>query len=138
MSVHSYTRLETIPVPQLTDPRFENIAERTYELERATNNVLDAANNVHNNINRDKETANKRLEHCKTVQDSWQKFMSITGGAIIALISLEVVKGGWQLWKWSRKRREETEFHGRDEDTKSLGFSSRKRLHPREWKVSQI
>ena len=126
---------------RLLDPQLQDVADYLRTVEGYAEDEITDANDALQKIEHWKKAVDSRIVAAKEIQDVWIHVATIVGSAIAVLVGLEVVTGGWRLFKWFKRspKKSKTESKLRGEYEVPLDGqvrSSKRRLHSREWKVS--
>jgi hypothetical protein len=126
---------------KLLDPQLQDVADYLRIVEGLADDEITEANDAFRKIEHGKMVMDARIAAAKEIQGIWIHVATIVGSAIAVLVGLEVVTGGWQLFKWfkrSRKKAKTVSKLGGEYEVPLDGqvLLSKRRLHSREWKVS--
>lgn len=82
------------------------------------------------------ERTGRRIEQLEEVQMASAKYWTIVGSTVGVLIGIKLVSGGWNFWKWLKQRKKMIPEAKNSQDEHGRVESSERRLHPRDWNIS--
>ena len=138
ISLDPDTKLDGVPKRKIfLDSRLARPAERVKEATAIRNQLCLLCNDVDAGIRSRVENTGEKIKYLGVLQQASSRYWTIVGSTIAIIVGINIVGGGWKLWKWLKQRTKKDPWPVQVNEPGGVE-SFKRRLHAREWKPSNL